>query len=73
MPFESDAVDTYLKMSGQTFQYLMSGAMQYGPGFIYELMLQAIRENKKIVWKTKLVNGNDFGLVSYRLVPIDHK
>ena len=54
MLFESDAVDTYLKMSGQTFQYVMSGAMQYGPGFINELMLQAIREKKRLSGKQSL-------------------
>ncbi len=60
----------YLEMTGQTFQYVMSGAMQYGMDFILELAEKALKENKRIVWKTRLVEGEDLGLVNYVLMSI---
>ena len=65
-----DNIDKYLELTGQDFQYLMSGAMQYGPGLIDVLVDQALEENKKIVWTTRLVDGEDLGLVNYELQPL---
>lgn len=70
MGFESENIQAYLEMTGQTFQYVMSGAMQYGPEFIDQLMLQSLKEKKKIVWETKVINGIDLGLLNYKLVSL---
>ena len=51
----------------------MSGAIQYGPQFIDELVEKSLLKNKKIVWKTRLINGQDLGMVNYRLKPISKK
>lgn len=65
------SLEEYLKKTGQTFQELMSGSVQYGPDFILnELVVTAIKDNKKIVWKPKLVDGQDVGLLNYELQPI---
>ena len=43
-------IDQYLARTGQTFQELMSGAEAFGDNKIHELVIQANKENKKIVW-----------------------
>ncbi len=63
-------IDAYLKMTGQTIQYLMSGASQYGIDFIQKLATKALKQNKKIVWETKLIDGEDIGLYQYRFASL---
>jgi len=66
-----ELVEQYLSKTGQTFQYLMSGAMQYGPSFIHDqLVPMALKANKKIKWKTFLVDGEDVGLLQWELEDI---
>jgi hypothetical protein len=48
---ENDIIDEYLKLTGQTFQELMSGAHAFGTSFVTNLAKQAIEENKKIIWE----------------------
>lgn len=61
-----DLLTDYLKKSNQTKEYLLSGSQFFGIDFIYnELLPQAIKENKKIVWKnepTKGLGGMSFSL-----------
>ena len=66
-----DNIDLYLEKTGQDFTDLMAGASQYGPVFITEeLVPKALKENKRIVWVTRLVDGEDLGLVDFKLEPI---
>ena len=65
-----DLLQLYLQKAGQDFQYLMQGAAQYGYSFIERLAIKAYSENKKIVWKERLINGQDLGLLDYELQPI---
>lgn len=60
-------MEAYLEMTGQTLEYVMSGGMQYGPAFIYKLVAQALEKNKKIVWKTILIDVKDAGFVDFEL------
>lgn len=62
---EKTDLDLYLDKTGQTFQYIMEGARAYGLPFIVgELIPQALKEEKKIVWKD---DDSELGLVSYTL------
>lgn len=62
-------VEKYLKKTGQTKQELFAGEFSYGFHFIVdELIPKAIKENKKIVWKTEDVKVLD--LITYELIPI---
>ena len=63
-------MEDYLEMTGQTLEYVMSGGIQYGPTFIYKLVAQALKEKKRIVWKTRLIDGEDVGLCDFELRPI---
>ncbi len=46
-------LETYMKKTGQDRQYIYSGAQAFGSVFInQELLPKAVKENKKIVWKT---------------------
>ena len=65
-----DSLELYLKKSEQDLQYLMQGAAQYGYSFIENLAIKALSKNKKIVWKERLINGQDLGLLDYELQPI---
>ena len=65
-----DSLELYLKKSEQDLQYLMQGATQYGYSFIENLAIKALSINKKIVWKERLINGQDLGLLDYELQPI---
>jgi hypothetical protein len=67
---KAENIDRYLKRTGQTFSYVMSGLIQYGYDFIVSLVEKALAENKKIVWKTKTIEGEDLGLCEYELKPI---
>lgn len=61
-------VDKYLEATGQTFQELLSGAATYGAPFIIdELVPKALEQKKKIIWNTRLTNGEDLGMVDYEL------
>ena len=63
-----DNLTKYLAMTGQTWTEVMQGASNYGMTFILEeLIPRALKEKKKIVWKTKLVDGQDLGLTEYEL------
>ena len=63
-----DNLTKYLAMTGQTMTEVMQGASNYGMTFIVEeLIPRALKEKKKIVWKTKLVKGQDVGLTEYEL------
>jgi hypothetical protein len=65
-----DSLGLYFKKSEQDLQYLMQGAAQYGYSFIENLAIKALSKNKKIVWKERLINGQDFGLLDYELLPM---
>jgi hypothetical protein len=65
-----DSLQLYLRKAGQDLQYLMQGAAQYGYTFIIGLANKALSENKKIVWKERLIHGQDLGLLGYELQPI---
>ena len=62
-----DSLQLYLIKTGQDLQYLMQGAAQYGYSFIEELAIKALSENKKVVWKERLINGQDLGILDYEL------
>jgi len=66
-----DTIVEYLAKSGQTFQYLISGASQYGISFIEELATKALKENKIIIWKPCLTEGEDIGMLEYELKDAD--
>ncbi len=40
----------YLEMTGRTMQELFGGFMMVGPQFLEELIQEALKENKKVVW-----------------------
>jgi hypothetical protein len=62
-------IEKYLEMTGQTRQELFAGESCYGYDFIVnELIPQAIKENKKIVWKDEPDLGLD--AMSFELVKI---
>ncbi len=43
----------YMEKTGQSKQYIYSGEQSFGAVFInQELIPKAVKENKKIVWKT---------------------
>ena len=65
-----DSLELYLRKSEQDLQYLMQGAAQYGYSFIKNLAIKALSKNKKIVWKERLINRQDLGLLDYELQPI---
>ena len=65
-----DSLQLYLIKTGQDLQYLMQGAAQYGYSFIEELAIKALSENKKVVWKERLINGQDLGILDYELQQI---
>ena len=61
-------VEKYLSLTGQTEQELFQGAMTFGMPFILEeLVPKALKENKKIVWSSKLIDGQDLGVAEYSL------
>jgi len=60
-----DIIEKYLATTGQSLQYLMNGAMQYGPDFIETLAAKALKEGMEIRWKALLVDGEDIGLLEY--------
>lgn len=60
-------VEEYLKKSGQTEQELMSGADQYGANFIFnDLVKQALKEHKRIIWYDDPKSDPELPLVLYR-------
>lgn len=62
-------VNEYIEKTGQTKQELLAGGEAYGYTFIFnELLPQALKENKKIVWKTEPEKG--IGAMSYTLQDI---
>jgi len=66
----TERVNEYLAKTGQTFQELMAGSVQYGSEFILtELVEQALQQHKKIVWIPHLIEGTDVGLLNYVLEP----
>lgn len=65
---QQDDIELYLAKTGQTMQYLFSGAATYGMPFIgLELVPRALRENKKIVWYDV---RPELGIVEYKLKDI---
>ncbi len=61
-------LDKYLEMTGETFSDLMQGASTFGPGYIEDTIIpKALKEKKKIVWVPDLKNGQDLGLVKFKL------
>jgi hypothetical protein len=60
-------IDEYLERTGQTEQELYSGAHQYGMAFIHDLVEQALKEDKKIVWYDDPDQDPLLGLQLYRL------
>lgn len=63
-------VEQYLEITGQSFQELFSGVIQYGPAYIDELVVKALKQKKKIIFKPELTNGQNPGLGRYELVDL---
>lgn len=51
MDNENDDIKKYLARTGQSYQDLMSGAEAFGIQKILDLVKEANRENKKIIWQ----------------------
>ncbi|MEO9145093.1 MAG: hypothetical protein ABI237_06000 [Ginsengibacter sp.] len=47
----NDDIKNYLSRTGQTYQELMAGEFSFGIQKITDLVIQANKENKKIVWQ----------------------
>ena len=63
-----DQIKKYEELTGDSFSDLMQGSSTFGPDFILnELLPQALKENKKIVWIPELIEGEDLGIVTYTL------
>jgi hypothetical protein len=59
-------IDDYLKMTGQTEQYLFGGEFAFGHEFIVmELIPKALEQHKKIIWRDEPNVGLD--AMSYSL------
>lgn len=63
-------IEKYLEATGQDLQDLLAGEQQYGPGYIDDLVDQALKEKKKIVFVPELTDGEDLGLGKYELQPL---
>jgi hypothetical protein len=61
-------INKYLIMTGQTEQELFAGEQAFGTDFILNLVSQALKEQKKIVWKDEPNTGLD--AMSYSLQPL---
>lgn len=66
-------IDQYLEMTGQDLQdlqELLSGEQQYGPAYIDDLVNQALKEKKKIVFVPEKTDGEELGMGTYELQPL---
>jgi len=63
-------LNKYLELTGQHKKELLAGEQQYGQKYIDDLIDQALKENKKIVFVPELTNGQDLGLGKYELQPL---
>jgi hypothetical protein len=62
-------LDKYLALTGQTDKELFAGAEFFGIPFIMETLVpQALKENKKIVYKDEPKQG--LGAMSYSFQPL---
>ena len=55
----NNTIDKYLELTGQSTQELFAGANQVGMDHVTDVLIpQALKENKKIIWKdTDLETG----------------
>lgn len=60
----------YMDMTGDSFNYLLSGEFAFGPEFIDDLVKEALEKKKRIVWiDESKERGKD--AMSYRLDDLD--